>query len=84
MFFCFKGNSAISRTSSVATGVNNNTGSHEDNKNAVDNPCQRRIVYVDSKEDTVPPTIAVVVVNNEQTVPSGCETRRYSRIQFNH
>ena len=60
---------AINRTSSVATGVNNNTGSHEDNKNAVDNPCQRRIVYVDSKEDTVPPTIAVVVVKNELTVP---------------
>ena len=69
IFFCFKGNSALNRTSSFTTGVNNNTGSHEDNKNAVVNPRHRRIVYVDSEEDTVPLTSAVVVVKNEQTVP---------------
>ena len=50
-------------------GVNNNTGSHEDNKNAIVIPRHRRIVIVDSDEDNLPAPVAEVVVKNEQTVP---------------
>ncbi len=85
VIICFKGNSAINRTSATATATTNSrrqlvphrliyhSGSDDNNidrENAVGNPRGRSIVYVDSEDDHVPPPIAEVVVKNEQTARS--------------